>query len=128
VQASVPKAISDQAELRSVRATPVAVQMMSMTDLNIVTERIDREAGEAFDLVIATNVFIYYDVLEQALALANIEAMLGPGGFLLANFAAPQVRTLTIRPVDTHTTVYGRAQGSAENILDFLVWYKARAN
>ena len=86
------------------------------------------EAGQAFDLVIATNVFIYYDVLEQALALANVEAMLKPGAFLLANFAAPQVRTLTIRPIDTHTTVYGRGQDGAENILDFLVWYRARAN
>lgn len=124
-QASVPKAISDQTELRAVRATPAAVQRMSVADLNIVTERLD---GEAFDLVIATNVFIYYDVLEQALALTNVEAMLKPGAFLLANFAAPQVRTLTIRPVDTHATVYGRAQNGAENIGDFLVWYKARAN
>jgi SAM-dependent methyltransferase len=126
--AAVPKAISDQAEVRAVQATPAAVQRMSVVDLNIVTERLDREAGDAFDLVIATNVFIYYDVLEQALALANIEAMLAPGAFLLANFAAPQVRTLTIRPVDTHTTVYGKAQNGAESLLEFLVWYRARAN
>ena len=128
---AVPKAISDQAELRAVRATPAAVQRISVADLNIVTERLDmggEEAGQAFDLVIATNVFIYYDVLEQALALANVEAMLKPGAFLLANFAAPQVRTLIIRPIDTHTTVYGRAQNGAENVLDFLVWYRARAN
>ena len=47
-------------------------------------------ARRTFDLVIATNVFVYYDVLEQALAMANVEAMLKPGAFLLANFAAPQ--------------------------------------
>ena len=123
--ASVPKAISDQAELRAVRATPAAVQRLSVADFNVVTQRLD---GEAFDLVIATNVFVYYDSLEQALALANVEAMLKPGAFLLANFAAPQVRALTIRPVDTQTTVYGRGQNGAENILDFLVWYKARGN
>ena len=130
-EGAVPKAISDEAELRAVRATPAAVQRISVADLNIVTERLDTgggEAGQAFDLVIATNVFIYYDVLEQALALANVDAMLKPGAFLLANFAAPQVRTLTIRPIDTHTTVYGRAQNGAENVLDFLVWYRARAN
>ena len=126
--ASVPKPISDQAELRAVRVTPAAVQRMSVADFNIVTQRIDGEVAEKFDLVIATNVFVYYDALEQALALANVEAMLKPGAFLLANFAAPQVRALTIRPVDTHTTVYGRGQDGAENILDFLVWYKARAN
>ena len=125
---SVPKAISDQAELRAVRAASEVVQRMSVADLNIVTQRIDGDVEDAFDLVIATNVFIYYDVLEQALALANVEAMLKPGAFLLANFAAPQVRALTIRPIDTHTTVYGRGQDGAENLLDFLVWYKARAN
>ena len=66
-----------------------------MQDVNIVTERLD---GGAFDLVIATNVFIYYDLFEQALALSNVEAMLRPGGFLLANFSAPRLTSITIRP------------------------------
>ena len=70
-------------------------------DVNIVTERLD---GEPFDLVIATNVFIYYDVLEQALAMSNVEAMLKPGAFLLANFSAPNLKSVTIRPVETTTT------------------------
>jgi hypothetical protein len=122
-QASASKAILDQVELRAVRAAPAAVQRLSVANLNIVTERID---GEAFDLMIATNVFIYYDVLEQALAMTNVEAMLKPGAFLLANVAAPPVRALTIRPVDTQTTMYARAPNQ-ENILDFIVWYQAHA-
>jgi chemotaxis methyl-accepting protein methylase len=96
---------------------------MSVLDVNIVTERLDKEA---FDLVIATNVFIYYDVLEQALAMSNVEAMLKPGAFLLANFSAPNLTSVTIRPVDTTTTLYARAVN--ENIRDFIVWYKAQAN
>jgi hypothetical protein len=124
VPASASKAILEQVELRGVRATPAAVQRLSVANLNIVTDRLD---GEPFDLVIATNVFIYYDVLEQALAMSNIEAMLKPGAFLLANVAAPQVRALTIRPVDTQTTLYARAQNAGENILDFIVWYQAHA-
>jgi SAM-dependent methyltransferase len=122
--ASASKAIMDQVELRAVRATPASVRRLSVADLNIVTERLD---GDAFDLVIATNVFIYYDVLEQALAMTNVEAMLKPGAFLLANVAAPQVRALTIRPVDTQTTLYARAKNQSENILDFIVWYQAHA-
>jgi hypothetical protein len=121
--AAASKPILDQVELRAVRATPASVRRLSVADLNIVTERID---GEAFDLVIATNVFIYYDVLEQALAMTNVEAMLKPGAFLLANVAAPPVRALTIRPVDTQTTLYARARNQ-ENILDFVVWYQAHA-
>jgi len=124
-QAPMSKAIADLAELRAVRARPSAVQRMSVLNMNIVTERLD---GEAFDLVIATNVFVYYDVLEQALAMSNVEAMLKPGAFLLANFSAPDLTSVTIRPVETTTTLYARARDVNENILDFIVWYKAHAN
>ena len=69
---------------------------------------------------------MYYDVFEHALAMSNVEAMLKPGGFLLANFSAPNLTSLTIRPLETTTTLYARAVN--ENIRDFMVWYKARAN
>lgn len=123
--APASKAMAGVAELRAVRARPSAVRRLSVLDLNIVTERLD---GQAFDLMIATNVFIYYDVLDQALALSNVEAMLKPGAFLLANVSAPALTSVTIRPVETTTTVYARGGGAGENLLDFIVWYKARAN
>ena len=125
VQGPTSKAIAAQADLRAVRVPPSAVQRLSAMDLNIVTQRLD---GEAFDLVIATNVFIYYNVLEQALAMANIEAMLKPDGFLLANFAAPDLRSLTIRQVDSLTTHYSGLADNAEYILDVMVWYKPHAD
>ena len=124
-QAPASKAIADVAQLRAVRARPSAVRRMSVLNVNIVTERLD---GEAFDLVIATNVFIYYDVFEQALAMSNVEAMLKPGAFLLANFSAPDLRSVTIRPMETTTTLYARGLAVNENVLDFIVWYKAHAN
>ena len=117
--AQASKAIEDVAQLRAVRARPSDVRRMSVLNVNIVTDRLD---GEAFDLVIATNVFIYYDVLEQALAMSNIEAMLKPGAFLLANVSAPNLTAVTIDPVDTTTTRY------APNLIDFIVWYQAHAN
>jgi SAM-dependent methyltransferase len=119
-QVPTAKAIADLAELRAVRARPSAVQRMSMLDVNIVTERLE---GETFDLVIATNVFIYYDALGQALALSNVDAMLKPGAFLLANVAAPNLTSVTIRPVETTATLYARTVN--ENIRDFIVWYEA---
>jgi len=120
-QAPTSKAIADVADLRAVRARPSAVQQMSVLNVNIVTERLD---GEAFDLVIATNVFIYYDMLEQALAMANVEAMLKPGAFLLANMSAPRLTSVTLRPVETTRTLYTVARGAREEILDFIVWYR----
>ncbi|HEY7445231.1 MAG TPA: class I SAM-dependent methyltransferase [Vicinamibacterales bacterium] len=124
-QAPASKAMRDLAEFRAVRARPSAVQRMSILNVNIVTERLD---GEAFDLVIATNVLIYYDVLEQALALANIQAMLKPSAFLLANFSAPNLASVTLRPVETTTTRFTRARDDKEELLDFMVWYKSPAN
>jgi hypothetical protein len=50
--------------------------------LDIVTERL---AGPGFDLVIATNIFPYFDDLELALAMSNITSMTTPGGLLLHN-------------------------------------------
>jgi len=123
-QAPASKAITDAAELRAVRARPSAVQRMSVLDLNIVTERLDLEP---FDLVIATNVFIYYDVFEQALAMSNVEAMLKPGAFLLANVSAPDLKSVTMRPVETTTTLYARGAAANDNVLDFIVWYQAHA-
>jgi chemotaxis methyl-accepting protein methylase len=92
---------------------------MTAMNVNIVTERLD---GEAFDLVIATNVFIYYDVLEQALAMSNVASMLKPEGFLLANFSAPDLTSIAMRPVETTTTLYART--ASETIRDFIVWYQ----
>jgi hypothetical protein len=117
------KAIAELAELRAVRVRPSAVQRMSVLNLNVVTQRLDEPP---FDLVVATNVFIYYDRFEQALAMSNVEAMLKPGGFLLANFSAPPRMSIAIRPIDTTTTLYARTAN--ENIRDFIVWYGARAN
>jgi hypothetical protein len=119
--ARTSKAIAGVAELRAVRVRPVVVQRMSVLDVNIVTDRLD---GQPFDLVIATNVFIYYDVFEQALAMSNIEAMLRPGAYLLANFAAPKLTSIAIHPLDTTTTLYARTAN--ESIRDFIVWYQAQ--
>src|SRR5438552_3007486 len=49
-------------------------------DLNIVLQRPEPLApNERFDLIVATNILIYYDVFEQSLALSNVARMLRPG-------------------------------------------------
>jgi hypothetical protein len=60
--------------------------------------------------------------------MSNVEAMLKPGAFLLANFSAPSLTSVSLRPVETMTTVYARARGVSEQILDFVVWYQAPSN
>jgi len=57
--------------------------------MNVVFQTLQLPPDKQFDLVIATNIFVYYGSLEQALARANIATMIKPGGFLLTNEALP---------------------------------------
>src|SRR4029077_20936861 len=71
---------------KTVSVGPKAAAALHAEPLNIVTERLD---GERFDLVIATNILPYFEHVELLLALANISAMLSPGGVLLHNELRP---------------------------------------
>jgi len=72
-------------DVRAVLVPPAAVLSVTPVNLDVITERVSLQDGERFDLVIGTNVFVYYDPFEQALAAANVAAMLRPGGVLLSN-------------------------------------------
>jgi predicted TPR repeat methyltransferase len=50
-----------------------------------VYQRLELVPEERFDLIIGTNVFIYYGAFEQSLVRANVARMLKPGGFLLSS-------------------------------------------
>jgi hypothetical protein len=62
---------------------------MTPIDLNIVAQTIDASDGDGFDLVVATNILVYYDLFQQALAMSNIAQMMNVGGVFLANNALP---------------------------------------
>lgn len=55
--------------------------------LNVLTSRWDGR----YDLAIATNVLVYFNSEELALAHANIAAMLRPGGYFLHNEVRPEI-------------------------------------
>jgi hypothetical protein len=87
VKSVAPPAGTGSVRVRAVRIRPAIVMSIVPMDLNIVLERLDAlQADDQFDLVVATNVLVYYDAFEQALALANVSAMLRPGGILLTNY------------------------------------------
>ena len=76
---------------KTVTVSKKAAAILRAEPLNIVTERFDLVSGEQFDLVIATNILPYFGQLELVLALANISAMLSPGGVLLHNELRPSL-------------------------------------
>jgi hypothetical protein len=85
-----PPGIFPGLETRAVRIRPEVVRACAPVDLDIVVERLNLSAEERFDLIVGTNIFIYYDAFQQTLALENAGAMLKPGGLLLTNDRLPE--------------------------------------
>ena len=105
-------------QVRAVRVRPTIVSAIQVRDLNIVLERAD---DAPFDLIVATNVLVYYDLFEQALALTNITKMLRPGGFLLTNYAVSPLAPMEAES-SLVTPVFWDRQGNG----DTLFWYQRR--
>ena len=86
-----PSPAGDAADVRAVRVGADVTLAIRPAELDIVVDRLALRDEERFDLVVATNVFVYYAPFEQALAAANIAAMLKAGGLLLSNTDVPVV-------------------------------------
>ena len=77
-------------ETRAVKVRPMVVNRVTPIDMNIVYQRLPLAPDQRFDLIIGTNIFIYYGAFEQSLARANVAAMLKSGGHLLSNTKLPE--------------------------------------
>jgi len=103
-------------ETRAVAIRPEVVLSCKPVDLNVVFEQFDRSATRPFDLIIATNVFLYYDTFEQALALRNISTLLKPGGFFLTNDWLPHVHQIPMRSTGYTPVRYGQSGDWGDNV------------
>jgi hypothetical protein len=104
--------------VRTIAVRPQVLSQLEVDDLNVVVQRLaDRRQ---FDLVVATNVFVYYDQFDQALALSNVASMVRPGGFLLSNNAIIELPSSRLRSVGYLTTVYSNRRDDG----DHVVWYQ----
>jgi SAM-dependent methyltransferase len=124
VPAIKPPAEAGAVETRALKIRPDVALRVEPRDLNVVVERLElNEPGEKFDLVIATNVLVYYDLFEQGLALQNIGAMLRPGGFFLSNDALVQITGCALHSAGTAGTSYSDRKEDA----DYMIWYRNQA-
>ncbi len=111
-------------KVRAVQIRPAFVSRITAEDLNIVLQRPNLAPAERFDLIIATNIFVYYDNFEQSLAMLNVERMLRPGGFLLSNNALLELPSSRVRSVDYLTVVYSDRPDDG----DHIIWYQRSAD
>jgi len=110
-----PQGTGKELELRGVEVLPQVVARITPVDFNVVTER---WTGPPFDLVIATNVLVYYDRLDQSLAFSAIEAMLRPGGFFVTNNVIVELPFSQLRSMGVVTVRHFPKWG------DHVFWYR----
>lgn len=116
---AVPVGLGEM-KLRAVKISPAIIKLITPVDLNIVLQR--SAQTESFDLIIATNILVYYDVFEQSLALSNMESMLRPGGILLSNNALLELPVTKMKSVGYQTSVYS----DRANDGDHMIWYQKK--
>lgn len=107
---------------KRMRIRPQAARALRAETLDIVTERL---GGGPFDLIVATNILPYFDDTELTLALANIAAMLAPGGAFLHNEARPVLQEVTaalgLRLEQSRHAVIATVRGAPAPLFD-SVW------
>jgi len=108
-------------QMRAVHVRPEIVRSITPEDLNVVLQRVDPlAASERYDLIVATNILVYYDVFEQSLAMANVAKMLNPGGLLLTNSPVFELSSTPMRSVGYTDMRYERRDAGRDRVF----WYQ----
>jgi hypothetical protein len=102
--------------VRAVRVRPAVVAAVAPVDLNVVYQRLELPEAERFDLVVATNILVYYDTFEQCLAMANVAAMTAAGGLFLTNNVLLELPGSELRSAGYKTVVFSDAPGDGEHV------------
>jgi len=99
-------------ERRAIRIRPDVWAALDPQPLNIVLQHLDAH----YDLVIATNVFVYYNALDQVLSGLNIESMLGTGGIFLSNTPLEECPGESLHSIGNIQVRYSRGPGDDDRI------------
>ena len=121
IPVTIPPSIGSL-RLRAVAVRPPVVDRISARDLNITAQQLTLSDSERFDLIVGTNIFVYYDRLQQGLAMVNAAHMLRPGGLLLSNNALVEVPATGMRSIGYSKILYSNREEDG----DLIIWYQKR--
>lgn len=117
-----PPPVAGAVRIRALGVRPAVTLSIASHDLNIIVEHLDALAdAERFDLIVATNILVYYDRFEQALALTNVAKMLRPGGYFLTNYSLAAAPPFDPSATLTASVFFDRQQNG-----DTLFCYRRR--
>jgi len=104
---------------KSIEVKPEWLERVRAARMDLLTERV----GGQYDVIVVTNLLLYFDNRQLGLALANLASMLRPGGVLIHNEARPEVEflaNLAGLPILQARTIEIRARASSP-LFDFVV-------
>jgi hypothetical protein len=104
-------------ELKAVAVTPDRAARLTAMDLNIVAQTADFSDSERFDLVVATNILVYYDHFQQALAMTNVARMMKPGGIFVSNTLLPAAHDERLNYLGGRSVVYAQDGSYGDDIV-----------
>jgi SAM-dependent methyltransferase len=106
-----------QLALRAVAIAPQNAARLQPMDLNIVAQTVDVGAGQGFDLIVATNVLVYYHAFQQALALASIARLLNTGGIFLSNTVLPAQHDARLEFLGRRSVTYSSGGSYGDDVV-----------
>lgn len=104
------------ADRRALRIRPEIVALMEPQPVNVVLQRMVLRPEQQYDLIVGTNVLIYYDGFEQSLALSNIDAMTAASGVFLTNDLSREYPGTRLRPTGIVRVDYSPKQADQVQI------------
>jgi SAM-dependent methyltransferase len=118
VPVTVPTGVG-RLRLRALAVRPSIVGRIAARDLNVTAQVLPLENADRFDLIVGTNIFVYYDRVQQGLAMAGIARMLRPGGLLLSNNALVEVPSVGMQSIGYSKTLYSNRPEDGDLIIRY---------
>jgi len=104
-------------DLRAIEVKPQIAARITVEDVDVVAQTLEVGTDHGFDLVVATNVFGYYNHLEQSLALTSIARMMSTGGVLLTNGIKVPVKIAELENLGSRHVAFTENGASGDDIL-----------
>lgn len=109
---AAPKGVS----VRAVAVQPKYAALIEPLDLNVVAQ-VQNE--RKFDLVVATNILLYYDRFQQVLAMSSIAHMMNAGGVFLSNTVLPAQRPAALEYLGRRSVTYSASGTYGDDVVAY---------